>query len=177
MIRPSLLLLSCVCAGCASLTVPAADHGAAGVDFVLVRHAEQAATDPDDPPLTAAGQARAQALADALAGEPLRAIFVTEFQRTQQTAAPTAQAHRLREQRYFSRAPAAEQARQWRSAAHAGTVLVVGHEDSLPELAAALCACAVAPMDAGEYDRLMRIHLGAGAAATLAVSRYGAPSP
>ena len=54
----------------------------------------------DDPPLTAAGRERAQELArlvDVLSSAiPLKAIFATEFRRTQQTAAPTSEHSRIR---------------------------------------------------------------------------------
>ena len=59
---------------------------------VVVRHAEKAANDPKDPDLSPAGRARAEALARILKGAEIKAIFTTEFKRTQQTAAPLASA-------------------------------------------------------------------------------------
>ena len=55
---------------------------------IIVRHAER---DPgEDPPLTSEGEIRSQALASALAGADVSAIFTTHFIRNQQTAAPLA---------------------------------------------------------------------------------------
>ena len=60
----------------------------------LVRHAEQA-SGSDDPPLTEAGQRRARALVTVLKDAGLTAIYVSELQRTMQTAEPLAQAFQI----------------------------------------------------------------------------------
>src|SRR5438477_10644022 len=57
---------------------------------VIVRHAEKAANGGNDPDLSSAGRARADALARILKESDITAIFATEFKRTQETAAPTA---------------------------------------------------------------------------------------
>ncbi len=71
-----------------------ADANAAPVIF-LVRHAEKASTGGNDPDLSLAGQKRADALARILRDSQITAVFVTEFKRTQETAAPTAKAAHL----------------------------------------------------------------------------------
>src|ERR1044072_5463679 len=58
----------------------------------IVRHAERGANDPKDPDITAQGRNRAERLAQILKHADIRAIFTTEFKRTQETAAPTAKA-------------------------------------------------------------------------------------
>ena len=62
----------------------------------VVRHAERAddgaAKLEDDPDLSAAGRARAEALAAALEDAGITAIFATQYKRTHQTAAPLAKA-------------------------------------------------------------------------------------
>src|SRR5262249_37488632 len=75
-----------------SLLAPAAD--AAPVIF-LVRHAEKAKTGGNDPDLSDAGQKRADALARILRDSQITAVFVTEFERTLETAASTARAAHL----------------------------------------------------------------------------------
>ena len=64
---------------------------AAPVVFI-VRHAEKASTGGKDPDLSVQGQKRADALAHILKDSQITSIFVTEFKRTQETAAPTASA-------------------------------------------------------------------------------------
>lgn len=143
--------------------------------FVVVRHAEKATDDPENPALSPAGQARAQALAAQLADAPLRAAYATEYRRTQQTAQPTADAHRVPVSPYYAKGPAAESAARWRQQHAGGTVLIVGHSNTVPDLVAALCQCATTPMDDREYDRLSIIRIDAAGRATLEVASYGAP--
>lgn len=170
---PVLLLLAPLVAACAA-TRPR--DAAAPLTFVVVRHAEKATDDPQDPGLSAAGLARAEALAKRLHDAPLVAAYATEFRRTQQTAQPAAAAHGRSVDAYYARGPAGEIAAQWKQAHRGGTVLAVGHSNTVPELVAALCGCPAAPMDDSEYDRLSIVRIDAGGAATLDVQRYGAPS-
>src|ERR1041385_1687267 len=58
----------------------------------IVRHAEKANSGGKDPELSVEGQKRADALANMLKDSQITAVFVTEFKRTQETAAPTARA-------------------------------------------------------------------------------------
>jgi probable phosphoglycerate mutase len=71
------------------------------IEIVLVRHGASADAIPgepfdlvgghSDPPLAPAGERQAHAVARRLANEPPGAIFATNLQRTQQTAAPLAE--------------------------------------------------------------------------------------
>jgi broad specificity phosphatase PhoE len=176
--RPSfpalILLLACtLLAGCAGTTRTLA---ADGVTFIVVRHAEKvdASHDPD---LSAAGHARARALAQRLARTPLAAAYVTEFRRTGQTLAPSVQAQRLVTTAYAAAEPAAVFAARLRVAHPRGAVLIAGHSNTVPDIVAALCACTVAPMPDHEYDRLSLIRIDAGGPPRLTTERYGAATP
>jgi broad specificity phosphatase PhoE len=99
--------------------------------IVLVRHAERApAPMTDDPPLTDAGSARAARLAERLARADVKAIFVTRFRRSRDTAAPLAAALKLEPvvESETSALVAKLKARD------EPTVLVVGHSDTLPDI-------------------------------------------
>ena len=141
----------------------------------LVRHAEK---DPTpglaDPPLTAAGEARAQLLAQRLARRKPAALFTTDTRRTRATLAPLAQATGLTPEVYNAKEPAALAARL--SHDFGGkTVVVVGHSNTLLPLLAAL---GVAPLPSEirdeEYNYLFRVDLRPGKPAKLIMSRYGA---
>jgi broad specificity phosphatase PhoE len=151
------LALSLALGGCA--TRPAEPQ--APLTYVIVRHGEKNSDDPRDPSLSEAGHARAARLAASLAKAPLRAVYATEYRRTQQTGEPAARAHGLTTARYEAKQPAAEFAATLRRDHRTGTVLVVGHSNTAPAIAAALCACEVASMPETEFDRRMLVRIDA----------------
>jgi broad specificity phosphatase PhoE len=164
----SLLTMVMLVTSCATPT--AAER--AGAKFVVVRHAEKSNDDPRDPSLSSAGQLRAQALAASLADTALAAAYATAYRRTQMTAAPAAQAHGLAVVTYDARQSPGDFAAQLRRSHGQGTVLVVAHSNTASEIAAALCACAVAPMGDDEFDRLLTIRIDAAGTAELTETRY-----
>ncbi|WP_460734758.1 phosphoglycerate mutase family protein [Lysobacter tyrosinilyticus] len=151
--------------GCAHALGESIDADAT-TTYVIVRHAEKGNDDPRDPTLTAEGLARANRLADSLRDAPLAAVYATAYRRTQQTALPSAQAHRLAVTTYDARQPAAEFAAELRKSHPHGTVLLVGHSNTAPAIAAALCQCDVAPMADDEFDRRMTVRIDSAGNAT-----------
>lgn len=137
----------------------------------LVRHAEKADAPGDrDPLLSEAGNARARALAAWFEGRPLHAIYTTHLRRTQHTALPTARAHGL-ELRVL---PAdADQALLLRlRERHCGEhVLVVGHSNTVPPIAAAFGAPPF-EIDEAEFGTVYSLQPPA---TTLAQDRFGDP--
>jgi len=166
-----LLLLSLALAGCAGIR--ASDD----VSFVVVRHAEKTSDTERDPDLSVAGRMRAQQLAGLLAGRDLVAVYATEYKRTQQTARPGADAHRLPVTVYAAKSPAAEFAARLKAAHRRGTVLVVGHSNTVPGIVSALCDCDAAPMPESEYDRVSTVRIGADGKPALETGRYGDAAP
>lgn len=160
----ALLLAAC-------LPMRPAAAGAAGVEFVIVRHAEKRSDDPRDPLLTEAGPARAQRLASSLAGQPLAAVYATAYRRTQLTAAPSAAAHGVAVTTYDAKQDARTFAATLKQRHRSGTVLVVGHSNTVPDIAAALCECIVAPIGDGEFDRRLSVGPGSDGKATLVDTR------
>lgn len=172
--RTLALLLAC-------LLVSAAAPPQEPLTVIIVRHAERAPEPADDPVLTSAGRARAEVLAAALAHADVRAIFVTEYARTQLTAAPLARrigsAPRVRPVRGR---PLDEEVRALAELIrreHAGsTVLVVGHSNTVPAIAAALGAPRLPDLDESEYDTMLVLHITQ-TATRLVRARYGAGEP
>lgn len=161
------LALSIALGGCATRPTEAE----APLTYVIVRHAEKSTDDPRDPSLNEAGQARAERLAASLAQAPMRAVYATEYRRTRQTGEPTARAHGLTMTRYDAKQAAADFAASLRRDHRDGTVLVVGHSNTAPAIAAALCACDVAPMPETEFDRRMVVRIDAQGRASLEQTR------
>lgn len=137
----------------------------------VVRHAERAdggagasagamSGAPADPHLSAAGVARAARLADMLADAGIKAIYVTEFKRTQETAAPLATKLHLAVDTTRSADSAALVASMKAQHPH-DVVLVVGHSNTIPDIIKALGGPAITIGD-NEYDSIFVVVPGAG---------------
>ncbi len=114
----------------------------------LVRHAEKA-DNSRDTALSAKGEARAHALAEKLRDAGITAIFTTEYKRTQQTAAPLAEALHVRTIVH----KADDTAGLVKLLQQQERALVVGHANTLSEIASALGVELPEPGE-GEYDGL-----------------------
>ena len=138
----------------------------APLSVFLVRHAETEADGSRNPGLSATGAARATRLAERLAHANLGAAYVTEYRRTQETAAPVAARHGVEvsvvpfgagpTEAYAARLAMRVRADAGRLGAKTG-VLVVGHSNTTPALAEALTGRAIPPIAEDEYDRLVTI--------------------
>ena len=103
----------------------------------LVRHAEKATGTDPDVELSDTGKATAQALAAYFAPRKLDAIYATHLRRTQQTALPVATATD-REVRVLPAGDTARLLQRLKQAHCSEHVLVVGHSNTVPEIAVAL---------------------------------------
>jgi len=146
---------------------------------VVVRHAEKV-DDSDDPPLSPAGEARAEALVEVLAHSPPDAIYASQYRRTQDTVAPAAARFGLELRIDPVERPIEDWARRFADqliAAHpGGTVLIAGHSNTVPALVAKLCACEVAPLPDHVYDRVYILRSSPTGAMRLITARYGEAS-
>ncbi len=140
----------------------------------LVRHAEKAAGGRD-PGLSPAGEARAQALAHVLSEADIDAIYVTEYKRTQATAAPLASAAKIAPTHYAARASRSVADRILAESA-GKRVLVVGHSNTLDEIAEGLGANGLSDLTEHQYDRLFVVHRF-GETAHLDRLRFGKQTP
>jgi broad specificity phosphatase PhoE len=126
--------------------------------------------------LTEAGHARAAALAHVLRSANISTIFVTDLQRTQQTAAPIAKALNLTPV-IVPAADVAGLAAKLAALPAGTTALVVNHNPFVLDLARAFGAKDVSTMEETEFDRMMVLTPGADGKSVLLTLRYGAPAP
>jgi broad specificity phosphatase PhoE len=133
---------------------------------IVVRHAERAdagapagnaMTAAPDPELSAAGKARAQALAAMLKDAGVTAIYTTEYTRTKDTAAPLAAALKITAEVVSARDQAAMIAKV--KAHTSGAVLVVGHSNTVPAIIKALGGPEFT-LGESEYDSLFFVAPG-----------------
>jgi broad specificity phosphatase PhoE len=146
------------------LTLACVGNAAAQSTIFVVRHAERADTAGGaaptmaaDPDLSPAGRIRAESLAAALEDAGITGIFVTEYQRTRQTAAPLAKALGITVTVVPSK-DASGLAQKVQAAS--GNVLVVGHSNTVPDLIVALGIQALVKIDDAEYDHLFVVVKG-----------------
>ena len=163
---------------CGVLAVSGAAAAADSVIF-LVRHAERAdqaggpppggTTMATDPPLSTAGHERAKRLASILASSEIKHIFITEFQRTRQTAAPLAE--KIGVQPVASQAgdPAALTQQVLKAS---GSVLIVGHSNTVPDLLKRLGVQTPISIGDTEFDNLFIVVRPATGEPTLIRLRY-----
>jgi len=166
---------------------PAADRGAIAtttapaqtLTVIVVRHAEKA-TGTGDVPLSTAGVARAADLADALRHANVRAVFTSPLTRTRQTGEPTATASALALQPISLDGGTAAHAKRVAEAVlkvGGGTVLVVGHSNTVPAILAALGAPSLPDLCESSYDNLFVLTIPPSGPRALVRGTYGAPTP
>jgi broad specificity phosphatase PhoE len=124
---------------------------------VLARHAEKDLSSIQDPPLSPDGEQRAERLAQMFGRGKgigrIDAIYVSDARRTQQTAAPLAE--RLGKQAIV--VPAADTKGLVSRVMHeheGGSVLIIGHSNTVPELIHEFGDIDVPPIGDDEYDTL-----------------------
>lgn len=142
---------------------------------VLVRHGEKSTEGGNDPSLSEAGKARAQALADALAMTTPNAIIVSSLKRTAETAAvvasktgvaPTVIAISAGAKHVTDVAAAVRKA--------TGVVLVVGHSNTVPAIVTALGGPKLPDICDASYATMFVLTPGVdGKAAQVVLAQYG----
>lgn len=156
-----------------------------GNTYYIVRHAEKAPVEAgasammaSDPPLSPAGEQRAIELRQTLRGERIEHIFSTNFKRTLSTAQP------LNETRgataiaiYSSKKDSMDLFIEKLKAIKKGNVLVVGHSNTIDDIANKLCGKTVVPSDLKEtqYDNLFVVKRK-GKKFVFTNKKYGAPT-
>ena len=149
-----------------SLAASALAQKAGGV----VRHAEKA-DQSTDPVLSAEGTARAEALAKALAALDVKAVYVTQYQRTALTAAPLMKAAGLKPIQVHSDATA-ELVERMKKEHPAEVVLTVGHSNSVPRILKLLGASENIQLGDNDYDNLFIVVPAASGPPTLLRLKY-----
>lgn len=146
----------------------------------LVRHGEKSlavANDPD-PELTSAGRARAAALAAKLARAGVTNVISTQWKRTVETARPVATAFGLTTEIVPSGGPGFADSTAAAVRRHrGGTVVVVGHSNSIAAVIAALGGPRLPDLCDSEHSNLYVMKLLAPPPPSLVREHYGTPDP
>jgi len=157
-----------------ALVPRSADGQVAPVTVFVVRHAEKGPENPD-PELTAAGQARARALAHALADAEIGTIITSEFKRTQLTARPLAELRHLNP-KVLGAAKMDELIGLLKGLSAGSRALVVSHSNLVPTIVERLSGERIGELTDADYDRIYLVTLTPGGRASVLYLHFGAPS-
>ena len=145
--------------------------------IIVVRHAEKI-IDPSNPDvdLSPNGQARAQEIARMFADSGISAIYATQYKRTQETVKPLADKLGLPVTLVNSKSTP-ELLEQIRAQHSGQTVFIAGHNNTVPEIIAALGGGNYPVIPESEYDNLFVVTVYRTGKAKVVKLKYGAPMP
>ncbi|HKO41771.1 MAG TPA: phosphoglycerate mutase family protein [Pyrinomonadaceae bacterium] len=145
---------------------------------ILARHAEKEVVPPEnkDPNLSMAGQTRAQELARMFGGAGVTSIYATQFKRTQQTVKPLADKLGLTAT-IVEAQKTPDLVKLLRASKPGEVVFLAGHNNSVPEIIAALGGPKMPIIPETEYDNLFILTVQGDGSAKLLKMKYGSPLP
>jgi broad specificity phosphatase PhoE len=143
---------------------------------ILVRHAERAGGSDPSVGISEAGRCRAAALATMLTDANVTGIYTSEVARTQQTAEPLAQKLGIRPEIVPAKEVDALVAKL-RAEAGKGTLLVIGHSNTIPVIVGRLSGQSEPPIGDSEYDRMFVVTLVGSNRAKVVALRYPGCAP
>lgn len=148
------------------------------ITVILVRHAEKKIVPPEnkDPDLSPAGLARAQELAKMFGSTGIAAIYATQYKRTQQTVKPLADKLGLPVTQVDAK-KTPELVKQIRSRNAGQVILIAGHNNTVPEIIAALGGPQLPIIPEAEFDNLYILTVQSDGTAKLLKMKYGSPIP
>jgi phosphohistidine phosphatase SixA len=144
---------------------------------ILVRHAEKNIEPGNpNPALSSAGQQRAQELIHTLGSAGIAAIYATQYLRTQQTVQPLA-THLSLPINQIDANNTAELVRRIKSDHAGGIIFVAGHNNTVPEIIAALGGGNFPVIPESEYDNMFVVTIYRFGKAKTVKLKYGSPMP
>ena len=152
MLLARLLVILSLVAAAACATTEAEEPGPRPNVYVM-RHLQKAAG--DDPGLSEEGQRNAERLADLLAGDPPSAIYVSATRRARETAALLAMRLGLTPKTYD---PPDTPALIAAVMAEPGTVLIIGHSNTVPDIVERLGGSRPADLAESDYGDVWRVY-------------------
>ena len=168
----SFLLIALLAAAAFSTGVSAIDQPP--TTLILVRHAEKRIVPPEnkDPDLSPAGQARADELARMFSDSGIAAIYATQYKRTQQTVKPLADKLRLPVNQIDAK-KTADLVKQIRAHNAGQVIFLAGHNNTVPEIIAAMGGPQLPIIPETEYDNLYILTVQSDGSAKLLKMKYG----
>jgi 2,3-bisphosphoglycerate-dependent phosphoglycerate mutase len=167
--------LALIASGGVGSSVSFADNtGPSPTVLILVRHAEKKIVPPEnkDPDLSPAGVARAEELVHMFSDTSIAAIYATQYKRTQQTVKPLAEKLNLSVSQVEAK-QTTELVKQIRAKNAGQVVFIAGHNNTVPEIIAAMGGPQLPIIPESEYDNLFVLTVQPEGKATLVRMKYG----
>ena len=173
-----LFLLANVGSTAGALPTVAGTENAPVTTVILIRHAEKQIVPPEnkDPNLSDAGETRARELVRMFGDAGISTVYATQYKRTQQTVKPLADKLGVTVT-VFEAKNTADLVKHIRSRPAGETVLLAGHNNSVPEIIAALGGPKLPIIPETEYDNLFVLTVQSDGTAKLLKMKYGSPLP
>jgi phosphohistidine phosphatase SixA len=164
--------------GATALPAGPTTRNQSAMTVILVRHAEKKIVPPEnkDPELSQAGIARAQELVKMFGGSDIKVIYATQYKRTQQTVKPLAEKLGIPITQVDAK-KTAELVKQIRSRNAGQVIFIAGHNNSVPEIIAALGGPQLPIIPEAEFDNLYILTIQSDRSATLLKMKYGSSIP
>jgi len=145
---------------------------------ILVRHAEKKVVPPEnkDPDISVEGERRAAELVKMFSDSGIGAIYATQYKRTQQTVKPLSDKLGIPVTKIEAK-DTAELVKQIRAQKAGQVVIIAGHNNTVPEIIAALGGPKMPIIPETQYDNLFILNLGADGSASLLKMKYGSGQP
>jgi phosphohistidine phosphatase SixA len=154
------------------------DAAQSSLTVILVRHAEKTIVEPENknPDLSPTGLARAQELVRVFGNAGITAIYATQYKRTQQTVKPLADKLRLPVTQVEAK-KTSELVKQIRSRNAGQVIFIAGHNNTVPEIIAALGGPQLPIIPEEEFDNLYILTVQSDGSAKLLKMKYGNSQP
>jgi 2,3-bisphosphoglycerate-dependent phosphoglycerate mutase len=142
--------------------------------LILVRHAEKKIVPPEnkDPDLSPAGVARAEELLRMFGDSGIGAIYATQYKRTQQTVKPLADKLNIPVTQIEAK-KTADLVKQIRAQKAGQVIFIAGHNNTVPEIIAAMGGPQLPIIPETEYDNLYILTVQSDGTARLLKMKYG----
>ena len=142
--------------------------------LILVRHAEKKIVPPEnkDPDLSPAGTARAEELVRMFGDSGIGAIYATQYKRTQQTVKPLADKLNIPVTQIDAK-KTADLVKQIRAQNAGQVIFIAGHNNTVPEIIAAMGGPQLPIIPETEYDNLYILTVYNDGPARLIKMKYG----
>lgn len=179
-----LVTLTALAGACSSAALPPeppvvpSDRGETTV--YLVRHAEKALENPADPELSEIGYARADSLASQLREAGVNVVITTHLKRTILTARPLARLRGIAPVVVPASSPTSAHIDSVVAAVRrheGGTILVVGHSNTIGHIARKLGGDRLGDLCDHEYSNLIILSMPRSKPTKMLVERYGPQDP